>query len=237
MESKIEKEVRFLKIYAIITTIAFGIFILTSFVIQNTNQTFEEIDVERINIVEKDGQLKMVISNQDRQHPGIVNGKIIERDGPRAPGIIFFNHLGDEMGGLAFGDNGVNGHWGSLTFDKVRGDQTIGFRHIEGENGAYSAALELWQQPNIPIDIWLAKRDSVRKFEDETERNAALQMMIDNNELMQRRLYLGNTRDNATVLEMLDRKGKTRIVMMVTADGMPKLEFWDEAGKVIYSIP
>ena len=62
-------------------------------------------------------------------------------------------------------------------------------------------------------------------------------MMIDNNELMQRRLYLGNTRDNATVLEMLDRKGKTRIVMMVTAEGIPKLEFWDEAGKVIYSIP
>lgn len=237
MKTKIEKEVHFLKIYAIVTTIIFVVLILMAFTSQNKIQKFEEIDVERINILEKDGQLKMVISNQERQHPGIVNGKIIKREHPRAPGILFFNHLGDEIGGLAFGDNGENGHWGSLTFDKVRGDQTIGFRHIEGENGAYSAALEMWQQPNIPGDVWIAKRDSVRKLEDETERKAALQMMIDNNELMLRRLYLGKTRDNATVLEMLDSKGKTRIVMMVTADGIPKLEFWDETGKVIYSIP
>ncbi len=237
MRTKIEKEVRFLKIYAVATTLFCAVFFLTYFIAQNKNQKFEEIDVERINIVEKDGKLKMVISNQERQHPGIVNGKIIKRDHPRAPGILFFNHLGDEMGGLAFGDNGENGHWGSLTFDKLRGDQTIGFRHIEGENGAYSAALEMWQQPNIPGDVWLAKLDSVRKIEDEADRNAARQLMIDNNELMRRRLYLGKTRDNATVLEMLDSKGLTRIVMMVTADGLPKLEFWDEEGNVIFSLP
>jgi hypothetical protein len=28
----------------------------------------------------------MVISNQERQHPGIVNGKVIPRQGPRPPG-------------------------------------------------------------------------------------------------------------------------------------------------------
>ena len=95
---------------------------------------FEEIDVERINIVEKDGQLKMVISNKARQHPGIVNGKVIKRDYPRPPGLIFFNQLGDEMGGLVYGENGPKGHFGSLTWDKVKGDQTIGFRHMEGEN-------------------------------------------------------------------------------------------------------
>lgn len=236
MATKIEKEVRFLKVYAIFATVACTVFLMTSFVNQGKNQKFEEIDVERINIVEKDGKLKMVISNQERQHPGISNGKIIERDGPRAPGILFFNHLGDEMGGLAFGDNGENGHWGSLTFDKVRGDQTIGFRHIEGEEG-YSAALEMWQQPKIPGEIWLAKRDSVLNLQDETARKAAYQKMVDDEELMLRRLYLGKTRDNATLLEMLDSKGNTRIVMMVTADGTPKLEFWDEDGEVVYSIP
>lgn len=237
MKSKIENEVRFLKLYALITSLFGVIFLLYSYTGINGKQSFKEIDVERINIVEKNGDLKIVLSNQERQHPGISNGKIIERDHPRAPGLLFFNHLGDEMGGLAFGDNGPNGHWGSLTFDKVRGDQTIGFRHLEGENGTYSSAIEIWQQPNIPGDVWIAKLDSIRKIKDETKRKAGLKTMRDNDELMTRRMYLGKTRDNASLLEMLDTKGRTRIVMMVDSKGVPKLEFWDETGKVVYRIP
>src|SRR5439155_27382618 len=71
MEPKLEKEVRFLKIYAVIATLACAVFFFTAFAIQSKKQKFEEIDVERINIVEKDGKLRMVISNQERQHHGI----------------------------------------------------------------------------------------------------------------------------------------------------------------------
>src|SRR5712692_11552881 len=142
METKLEKEVRFLKVYAIVATVICVVFISSAFTLQSRKQKFEEIDVERINIVEKDGKLRMVISNEARQHPGIVDGKIIERKGQRPPGMIFFNHLGDEMGGLIFGDNGGNGHFGSLTFDKVRNDQVIGFRDLESDNGTYQTGLE-----------------------------------------------------------------------------------------------
>jgi len=99
MKTRIEKELFILKIYAIVSTIIFTGFISFGFMSRNINQKFEEIDVERINIVEKDGTLKMVISNKARQHPGIVNGKVIERKNQRPPGMIFFNQLGDEMGG------------------------------------------------------------------------------------------------------------------------------------------
>ena len=139
MKTKIEKEVLFLKRYAAFVTITVCMMFFSSYNIQNNNKKFEEIDVERINIVEKNGDLKMVISNQARQHPGIVNGKIIKRKSQRPPGIIFFNQIGDEMGGLIYGDNGDNGHFGSLTWDKFKGDQTIGFRHLEGDNGKYSS--------------------------------------------------------------------------------------------------
>lgn len=237
MKSKIEKEVHFLKIYTIVATISFFVAILVIFTLQNKNQKFEEIDVERINIVEKDGTLKMVISNKARQHPGIVNGKVIERDYPRPPGMIFFNQLGDEMGGLVYGENGPNGHFGSLTWDKVRGDQTIGFRHLEGDNGSYTSGLSMWQQPDIPGDVITAKLDSVNNIEDEAQRKAAIQNMRDNNLLMTSRLFLGKSRDDASLLVMNDIKGNTRIVMMVDGDGIPKLEFRDETGKVIYSIP
>ena len=237
METKLEKEVRFLKMYALVATLFCGVFFFSAFAFQNKKQKFEEIDVERINIVEKDGKLRMVISNQERQHPGIVNGKIIKRDGPRPPGMIFFNHLGDEMGGLIFGDNGGNGHVGSLTWDKVRNDQTIGFRHIESDNGTYQTGLEMWQQPNIPNDVMMAKYEAASKITDEAKRKAAIQALIDNNELTTNRLFLGKRRDNSTVLLMSDTKGKPRIRMQVAPDGTPKLEFMDEAGKVIFSLP
>ena len=237
METRLERDVRFLKIYAVITTLLCALFLLSAFTTHNKKPKFEEIDVERINIVEKDGRLRMVISNEERQHPGIVNGKILKRDGPRPPGIIFFNHLGDEMGGLIFGDNGGNGHFGSLTFDKVKNDQTLGFRYLESDSGAYQAGLEVWQQPNLPLDVVAAKWEAARKIPDETARKAALQALVDNHESTQQRVFLGKQRDNAAMLILSDIKGKPRIRMQVAPDGTPKLELLDEAGKVLYSLP
>lgn len=237
MNTKLEKEVRFLKAYAIISTLLFGVFTLTAFTAQNRKQKFEEIDVERVNVVEKDGKLRMVISNQERQHPGIVNGKIIERKGPRPPGIIFFNHLGDEMGGMIYGENGARGHFGSFTWDKVRGDQTIGFRHLESDDGKYQMGLEMWQQPDVPGDIISAKLETIKKITDEAARKAAVQEMMSKNELPTNRLFIGKSRDNSTVLWMHDMKGKVRIRMQVASDGTPKLEFLDETGKVTHTLP
>lgn len=237
MESKLVRDVRILKFYAIITTLCCVWFSLSAFTVQTKKQKFEEIDVERINIVERDGKLRMVISNQERQHPGIVNGKVIERKGPRPPGMLFFNHLGDEMGGLVFGENGDIGHWGSLTFDKVRNDQTMGFRYLESDNGTYSSGLQMWQVPNIPSDVMLSQLGAANEIEDETERKAAIQTLIDKHELTTDRLFLGKSRDNSLMLLMSDIKGRQRIKMQVMPDGSPKLEFLNEAGVVVYSIP
>ncbi len=236
MQTKIEKKLFYLQAYCLIITLLGGGLLVTGFS-QSKKQKFTEIDVERINIVEKDGKLRMVISNEARQHPGISNGKIIERKAPRPPGMIFFNHLGDEMGGLIYGDNGGNGHFGSLTWDKVKGDQTIGFRHLESDNGTYQMGLEMWQQPGIPGNLLNEKIATVQKMPDEAARKAAFQKMIDNNELPRNRLFLGKRRDNSTSLEISDIKGKPRIKMSVDANGSPKLDFLDETGKVIYSLP
>ncbi len=181
MSSKLEKEVTILKIYAVASTLIFSIFLFSGFQ-SGKNQRFEEIDVERINIVEKDGSLKMVISNQERQHPGIANGKIIERDAPRPPGMLFFNQKGDEMGGLIFGENGENSHWGGLTFDKFGGDQTMGFRYLESDNGNYSSGLQMWQQPRISGELMQEKIDSVRRMEDSQLRKMAWQKMKEKGE-------------------------------------------------------
>jgi len=236
--NKLEKEVRFLKIYAGITTLIVVVFLLTAFTFSK-NATFDEIDVKRINVKDDDGKLRMVISNKDRQHYGISDGKPIKRENGRpTPGIIFFNQLGDEMGGLVVGENGGKGHFGSFTFDKVQGDQTIGFRHLEGNDGHYEAGLTIWQQPNIRASELDPKYEALRKITDKAAREEAVQKMLDNGELATTRLFVGKTRDDdATVIRMSDIKGRTRIEMSVQANGNPKLNFLDENGKVIYSLP
>ena len=56
------------------------------------------------------GDLRMVISNEHRQHPGIMNGEKLP-DRERSSGIIFFNSSGDECGGLVYDGNEKMPDW------------------------------------------------------------------------------------------------------------------------------
>ena len=236
-KNKLEKEVFYLKIYAGISSLLLLVLLMSSFLDKNDLTKFDEIDVERINIRESNGDLKMVISNKERQHPGISNGKLIERDQPRPPGIIFFNHVGDEMGGLVYGENGPNSHFGSFTWDKFGGDQTIGFRHLESENGSYSSGISMWQQPKIGGEKMMEKLDSVNKIEDKDQRKEAIRALREAGMLTTHRLFVGKSRNDAAMLEILDQMGRSRLAVMVDTDGTPKILFFDENGEISHSIP
>jgi hypothetical protein len=236
METKLEKEVRFLKIYAVTATLLCAVFLLSAFASQNKKQKFTEIDVERINIVEKDGKLKMVISNKERQTPVIVDGKTFAQEGGRSPGMIFFNEKGDEIGGLIFTGNTGEGQYSSFSFDKFRGDQTIALQHLENSSGVYFAGLS-FNDVNLPTVELVAKMDAIKQLPNEAARNAALKEMRERGELMVNRLSVGKGRDKSAFMSLSDAKGKPRIRISVAAAGTPKIDFLDEAGKVIYSLP
>ena len=97
MEKKILKEVKILKTYSFVLTLVLIGILFFSFN-PGTRTAFEEIDVERINIVDSDGKLSMVISNDERQHPGMFDGEIL-MERRRPAGMIFFNEEQDEVGG------------------------------------------------------------------------------------------------------------------------------------------
>jgi hypothetical protein len=236
MESKIEREVRFLKVYVITATFVFILFLASAFTMQTRRQKFEEIDVERINVVEKDGRLRMVISNRDRQHPGIVDGKLIPRENGRPPGLIFFNHRGDECGALIFDENGGKAHFVSLTFDKSRQDQTIGIQHLESDNGQYYAGLKIWDRPDTSLAELITKLEDIKKLPDEAARNAAMKE-LGKTEYAPERITIAKLRDKSVMIALSDAKGKPRIKLSVEPAGNPRLDFLDESGKVIYSLP
>jgi hypothetical protein len=233
-QDKLTKDVRFLKMYAGIITILFGVMLFSAFTVSK-NQKFEEIDVERINVVEKDGKLKMVISNAARQHPGQIDGVYYkEREGKRPAGMIFFNKRGDEIGGLIFSGDEGKGQYGGLTFDKFRGDQTVQIAHMENEEGNYFAGLVVNDQ-NIPISDYLARIKEIEKLSSKEEQTAARQKLQESGGA--NRMFVGKSRDKKSVIGLNDAKGKTRIEISVEANGNPKLNFLDENGKVIYSLP
>ncbi|PXA05828.1 hypothetical protein DD898_12855, partial [Staphylococcus pseudintermedius] len=84
------------------------------------------IDVQRINVREPDGTLRMVISDQTRFPGLILHGKEYPHPRSRA-GMLFYNNEGTEQGGLIFaGKQGADGNVSSglsLSFDRYEQDQ------------------------------------------------------------------------------------------------------------------
>ena len=68
-----QKRLRLLEAYAVLSLPVLGVLAFTAFA--QTRQKFDEITVERLNVVEKNGQLVAVIANTDRMPDPIVGGK------------------------------------------------------------------------------------------------------------------------------------------------------------------
>jgi hypothetical protein len=244
MDNKLQKDVRFLKAYCIVITLFFGGFVAFFVLSSGTHAVqqktkFQEIDVERINIVEKDGKLNMVISNAERQHPGVIDGRTLDRKRPA--GMLFFNEKGDEVGGLSFSGRQASDGKGSasalLAFDRFNQDQTVAIRYGES-GGRYYSGLQVWDRPDKSLGLVVDELKKIEKMPDGPEKIAARQKLT---EMVSpgtaERAFVGRDRENASVVRLNDAKGKIRVKLSVDASGQPKLEFLDEGGKVTYSVP
>src|SRR5262245_40284563 len=120
---------RALLIYSLAATATLVVIFLTGAAAPKP-RVFEEIQVQRINIVEPDGTLRRVISNKKRLPGVIVKGKEQPPvDRPQA-GMLFYNDEGSENGGLIFGgrknEKGeVVSSGGSLSFDKYGANEIV----------------------------------------------------------------------------------------------------------------
>src|SRR5688500_18410180 len=145
MDSR-DKDLRFLKRYALGSTTLVVALALSAFMQQPEKQRFIEIDVERLNIVEPDGKLRMVIANRPRSIGPIYKGKPFAYPGGTRPGIIFFNDEGTENGGLTFtGRTREDGTYSSsvgMSFDQFNQDETLTLRYTD-ENGRKASAITI----------------------------------------------------------------------------------------------
>jgi len=195
--------------------------------------SFEQIDVKRINVVEPDGTLRLVISDKSLFPGLIVKGKEYAHD-RRTAGMLFFNDEGTENGGLIFGgrkdQSGKVESWGHLSFDQYMGDQVVVLDAGE-EEGKRHSGIQFVDEPDIPMS-----EITGALMLPPARREARLHQLFSKDKPEQR-AYLGRRSDRSVALLLKDPQGRDRVIMAVSADGNPSLEFLDDQGKVMAQFP
>jgi len=195
---------RTLTVYSAILTTTLAATAFTGFSSPKRKAEFDELTVRRINVVEPDGVLRMVISNH-AQLPGIVvRGKERPFARPQA-GMLFYNDEGSENGGLIFGGRrnakgDVVDAGGSLSFDRYGANQIVQLIGVDDREDRFAG---------------LSVTDSPSGSE------------------VHRRVWVGRGDDGRASVELRDGKGRKRIVMEVSAEGSASIAFYDESGKVV----
>jgi len=194
--------IKLLAIYSsVVTTVLTGLVLAGS--VAAKPQSFDEIDIRRINIREPDGTLRMVISNRARL-PGVVAaGKEHPPVDRPFAGMLFYNDEGDENGGLVFsGRRDANGDvadsGGMLTFDRYAGKQIV---QLAGVHDAKNHIVGL--------------------------------IVSDTDDKRSRRVVVGHDNQGVARVALMDGNGRARIMLQVPSEGNPSLSFLDSTGKVI----
>ena len=116
---------------------------------QTTRTRFEEIDVERINIVESDGRVRLVLANGERQADATIDGRVLVPGRGRPAWTPSSTSKADQVGGLIYsarmGPNGPIAS-GSLTFDQINKTKTVALQYVE-QNGRRRAGLAVIDRP------------------------------------------------------------------------------------------
>ncbi len=194
---------RFLTLYSAVVTVVFAATVLTGFAAPG-RRSFDAITVHRIDVVEPDGTLRMVISNHDRL-PGVyTHGEERPLERPQA-GMLFLNDEGTEVGGLVFGghrdaagkvvDSGV-----SLSFDRYEANQIVSLYGVDDSSDRFAG---------------LAVTDSPSGSE------------------VNRRIWLGRGEDGIATLALMDAAGRRRLLLEVEPDGGARFVVLDADGEVV----
>jgi hypothetical protein len=237
MAHRLRRDIRLLQAYATISSLVL-VFLAVSAFRQAAPTKMDELTAQRVNIVDADGTLRLVLAGKDRMHPGVLDGKVIDRPRPVA-GLIFFNDQGDEVGGLTVTGqerDGVRRANALLAFDQLKQDQTIAIAYSEA-NGQRSTGLTVWDRPDVRLSELIDKLNAAQKIADATARDEAIKAARASMPPSPRRVFVGKNTDRSAAIMLADAAGKPRINLQVDADGQARIEFLDAEGKVIQRLP
>jgi hypothetical protein len=225
-----EKQFRFLKYYAAITTVLTGVLLFGGFRQSSQSMKLEELTVQRINIVDAAGNVRVLLA-----------GNFPPRRSELA-GLLFVNSEGTESGGLVYRAGKKDGKvsaGGALTMDQYNEDQVVDLQYdqegIRKMNGLTIADRPDTMGPELG-ELYRVldpmpegpKRDSIKKV---------LIAKVPLDQLPARRVFLGRDTSKSAILSLADRAGKPRLRLVVDSLGDARITFLDASGRVARTIP
>jgi hypothetical protein len=239
LDRALQRELRLLRAYAALSGAALIALSVAAFRRSAAPARFDEIDVHRINVVEPDGKLRMVISNKAQSIGPIARGKPFGYPGGTRPGIIFFNDEETEDGGLVFGGAKTNGKIDAdaqLSFDQYDQDQVVYLRYVD-EKGERTMGLYVDDRPDIPgLFEALRRLDSMPPGPGKDSAQGRLFGSHNGVPADAHRVFVGRDPARNASLRLSDPKGHTRLRLVVDSLGAARIEFLDDSGHVVRSL-
>ncbi|WP_437335999.1 hypothetical protein [Sorangium sp. So ce394] len=204
---RLRRDVRWLKVYAALSTLAMCAVALTA---ARSLGTGEELTAERINVVDPNGATRLVIANAERFPLPRLAGK----EYPRAvhpAGMVFYDARGNEVGGLAITDAGT-GKVGALALDYPNYDAMGLVTRISPDGADALAGFLINSRPPQDLDVIAAGK------------------------VAQRRIAIENHNEDAQIV-LSDPQGRERIILGVDRDGQARIQMLDAQGKVTFQAP
>jgi hypothetical protein len=240
----------FLTVYSGVLTLGLAVLVLSGFTAVPNSPSFDTITVQRINVVEPDGTLRMVITNNNRIPGVIFEGHEYPDFGGRkattAAGLLFYDAQATESGGLTFGglkdSQGVISRFGHLSFDRYNQDEmfTIDAKDDGTNNASVVAMLD---QPNWSIGDYLNLRVSIQNLPPDQQQAAINQFFQTHTPGVGVRTTLSSENyPSAPTLskngvDLKDSSGKDRVNLEIDSTQTPFLQFLDPNGTVTARYP
>lgn len=204
--------------------------------VQRTDRSkLEVLDVERINVVEADGRLAMVIANSQRLPGAIIDGQ--EKLQPRmTPGMLFYNHKGDECGGLIYTsavlEDGSEVGYVHLSLDQINQNQVVRLQSMKNWRTLRNGLTII----DRPTDLTMGEVLELQALSrTDPEARQRLDSLTGEGRIGADRVFVGS-RDRQAAIELNDKLGRTRVRLHVTPEGDARLDFLDENGGLVRSI-
>jgi len=245
MDEQLRREIRRLRRTTAASIILVAIVTTSAFMQARPRTKFDEIDVERINVREPNGTLRLTISNHARLPEAVIGGKTYPLrggSGVQSAGLIFFNDEGNEDGGLVWtGQRTATGNRAAanLTFDQYDQDETVSLGYGE-ENRRRQAGLNIIDRPDESIQVFAESMMVIRAMPDGPAKETRMRRFRD--DITARglapasRLFAGKQPDKSSMVTLSDPKGRPRLRLTVDSLGAARIEFLDDAGHVIRTL-
>jgi hypothetical protein len=232
---------KFLAAYSTVLTVGATVALLSGFTAGKPNAAFDTITVQRINVVEPDGTLRMVVSNNHRVPGIIIKGREYPDFGGRkastAAGVLFFDAEGTESGGLTYGGRkdaqGNINRFGHLSFDRYGQDQMFSIDAVD-YGTAYGSSVRMNDVPGWPIEEYLQLLERIQNLPPEQQEAEKAEFRRTHPDMDGvARVTLGHERAGETsinVLNFLDGSNRERTRLWLDPTGAGSLLFKDENG-------